>query len=223
MIPLDPVRRGHARHRHPLQARRQPAARQPPAEPQLQYEDRRRASATLGSSSPAGSTVTTPTSGSSTTSSSPARTAATAYEGRVEATPRDLSDRHSIGVTLAGWMAHAKDRKFAMPFVDRPTGTVGQVPVERRAASPRRASAPATSASRRTAAAHRRAAQPGARRADRRRNVVRGAAGTTIAGVAYRGTSTSLPAGYVAGTAATPASGARPSASRSSPRTATTG
>jgi hypothetical protein len=41
-----------------------------------------------------------------------------AYEGRVEAMPRELSDTHSIGVTLAGWMAHAKDRKFAEIYRD---------------------------------------------------------------------------------------------------------
>jgi hypothetical protein len=44
-----------------------------------------------------------------------------AYEGRLEAQPRDLSDTHSIGVTLAGWMAHAKDRRFTEIYVDRRT------------------------------------------------------------------------------------------------------
>ena len=42
----------------------------------------------------------------------------TAYEGRIAAMPRELGDAHSIGVTLAGWMAHAKDRKFAEIYVD---------------------------------------------------------------------------------------------------------
>jgi hypothetical protein len=42
-----------------------------------------------------------------------------AYEGRLAAMPRDLSDSHSIGVTLAGWMSHAKDRKFSEIYIDR--------------------------------------------------------------------------------------------------------
>lgn len=54
-----------------------------------------------------------------------------AYQGRIAAMPRDLADRHSVGVTLAGWMAHAKDRKFAMPIVDRDAGQWGAPPVER--------------------------------------------------------------------------------------------
>ena len=41
-----------------------------------------------------------------------------AYEGRNSAMPRELADTHTIGVTLAGWMASAKDRKFAEIFVD---------------------------------------------------------------------------------------------------------
>jgi hypothetical protein len=45
------------------------------------------------------------------TSRSPARTGRR-VRGPHRAMPRDLGDRHSIGVTLAGWMAHAKDRKF---------------------------------------------------------------------------------------------------------------
>lgn len=42
-----------------------------------------------------------------------------AYEGRLSAQPRELSDQHSVGVTLTGWMAHAKDRKFTEVYVDR--------------------------------------------------------------------------------------------------------
>jgi hypothetical protein len=42
-----------------------------------------------------------------------------AYEGRNSAMPRDLGDTHSISVTLAGWMAHAKDKKFQEIYVDR--------------------------------------------------------------------------------------------------------
>jgi len=42
-----------------------------------------------------------------------------AYEGRISAMPRELSTVHSIGVTLTGWMAHARDRKFTEVYVDR--------------------------------------------------------------------------------------------------------
>ena len=42
-----------------------------------------------------------------------------AYEGRNSAMPRELSDTASIGVTLAGWMAHASERKFTEIYVDR--------------------------------------------------------------------------------------------------------
>jgi len=42
-----------------------------------------------------------------------------AYEGRVSALPRDLGDSHSVNVTLTGFMAHAKDRKFSEIYVDR--------------------------------------------------------------------------------------------------------
>lgn len=48
---------------------------------------------------------------------------AVAYEGRLAAMPRELSDSHSIGVTLAGWMAHAKDRKFREVYIDRDRGS----------------------------------------------------------------------------------------------------
>jgi hypothetical protein len=56
------------------------------------------------------------------------------YEGYVAAMPRELSDRHVIGVTLTGWMAHAKDRMFQEIYVDRDIGQWGEMPIERRAA-----------------------------------------------------------------------------------------
>jgi hypothetical protein len=52
------------------------------------------------------------------------------YEGYVAAMPRELSDRHVIGVTLTGWMAHAKDRMFQEIYVDRDTGQWGDMPLE---------------------------------------------------------------------------------------------
>lgn len=55
-----------------------------------------------------------------------------AWEGRASAFPRELSDAHSIGVTLTGWMAHTKDRKFTEIFVDRDLGSWGSMSVERR-------------------------------------------------------------------------------------------
>jgi hypothetical protein len=42
-----------------------------------------------------------------------------AYEGRVEAMPRDLSDSHSIGVTCAGGMVTAARNTFTEVYVDR--------------------------------------------------------------------------------------------------------
>jgi hypothetical protein len=43
-----------------------------------------------------------------------------AYEGRVQALPRDLTaEGSSVGVTLAGWMAHTTDQKFTEVYVDR--------------------------------------------------------------------------------------------------------
>lgn len=44
---------------------------------------------------------------------------ATAYEGRVGATPRTYDTSHSLGVQFAGWMAHAKDRTFREIYIDR--------------------------------------------------------------------------------------------------------
>jgi hypothetical protein len=42
-----------------------------------------------------------------------------AFEGRISALPRAIADSHSIGVTLTGWVAHLKDRKFTEIYVDR--------------------------------------------------------------------------------------------------------
>jgi hypothetical protein len=56
------------------------------------------------------------------------------YEGYVAAMPRELSDRHVIGVTLTGWMAHAKDRQFQELYVDRDIGQWGDMPIERKTA-----------------------------------------------------------------------------------------
>lgn len=43
----------------------------------------------------------------------------TAYEGRVQGMPRSISSTHDVAVNTAGWMAHAKDRKFREIYVDR--------------------------------------------------------------------------------------------------------
>jgi hypothetical protein len=58
-----------------------------------------------------------------------------AYEGFVAAQPRSLSDTHSIGVTLAGWMASAKFRTFQEIYVDRDASQWGDMPIERKAAN----------------------------------------------------------------------------------------
>jgi hypothetical protein len=55
----------------------------------------------------------------------------TAYEGRLSANPRELTDHHAINVTLTGWMAHAKDRKFREVYVDRAFSSWGP-PARRR-------------------------------------------------------------------------------------------
>lgn len=57
----------------------------------------------------------------------------TAFEGRISALPRELSDKHSIGVTLTGWMSHAKDRKFSEVYVDRDMNAWQQMSAQRRA------------------------------------------------------------------------------------------
>lgn len=56
-----------------------------------------------------------------------------AWEGRNAEMPRDLSDKSSIGVTLAGWMSHAKDRPFTEVFVDRDASAWQRPSVGRRA------------------------------------------------------------------------------------------
>jgi hypothetical protein len=55
-----------------------------------------------------------------------------AYEGRVSALPRELQDAHAINVMMAGWIAHAKDRKFTDILVDRDLGQWGEVSRQRR-------------------------------------------------------------------------------------------
>lgn len=55
-----------------------------------------------------------------------------AYEGRMSAMPRELTDAHSIGVQFAGWMSHAKDRKFSEIYVDRDLGSWGPPSSSRR-------------------------------------------------------------------------------------------
>jgi len=57
-----------------------------------------------------------------------------AYEGRMSAMPRELGDSHSISVTLTGWMAHAKDRKFSEIYVDRDLNAWGPMSNGRKAA-----------------------------------------------------------------------------------------
>lgn len=55
-----------------------------------------------------------------------------AYEGRLAAMPRELSDTHAVNLTMAGWMAHAKDRKFTEIYVDRDLGSWGEWSLARR-------------------------------------------------------------------------------------------
>ena len=54
-----------------------------------------------------------------------------AYEGRLGAMPRSLDTEHRISVQLAGWMAHAKDRKFTEVYVDRDLSQWRQMPLAR--------------------------------------------------------------------------------------------
>jgi hypothetical protein len=58
----------------------------------------------------------------------------TVYEGRIAAMPRELGDSHSINVTFAGHMAHARDRPFTEVYVDRDPAAWGDVSLARRAA-----------------------------------------------------------------------------------------
>jgi hypothetical protein len=55
------------------------------------------------------------------------------YEGRIAAMPRELGDSHSIGLTFAGHMAHARDRPFTEVYVDRDLSAWGAPGVGRRA------------------------------------------------------------------------------------------
>lgn len=55
-----------------------------------------------------------------------------AYEGRNSEMPRELSDSSSIGVSLAGWMTHASDRKFTEIYVDRDLSSWTEIPLARR-------------------------------------------------------------------------------------------
>jgi hypothetical protein len=57
------------------------------------------------------------------------------FEGFISAMPRELSDRHSIGVTLTGWMAHAKDVKFREVYVGRGQDGWGGMSLARKAAA----------------------------------------------------------------------------------------
>jgi hypothetical protein len=56
------------------------------------------------------------------------------YEGRISALPRSLQDTHTITVTCAGHMAHAKDRRFQQVYVDRDLSNLEAIPLARRAA-----------------------------------------------------------------------------------------
>jgi hypothetical protein len=56
-----------------------------------------------------------------------------AYEGRIGSTPRSTGGGHSIAVQTAGWMAHAKDRKFREVYVDREMRQWHEPPLNRRA------------------------------------------------------------------------------------------
>lgn len=57
-----------------------------------------------------------------------------AYEGRISAMPRELGDTHSVGVQLAGYMAHARDQPFREVFVDRDMSAWGPPSLKRKAA-----------------------------------------------------------------------------------------
>lgn len=56
-----------------------------------------------------------------------------AYEGRNAAIPADIGDTKRIGVTTAGWMSHARDRKFRGLYVNRSFDGWGPVSAQRRA------------------------------------------------------------------------------------------
>lgn len=120
------------------------------------------------------------------------------YEGFISAMPRELGDRHSIGVTVTGWMAHAKDRKFAMPFVDRDIGRWQQMPIEARAGF-LAAGFTLGDFSYTAAQGGMTAALPNQALGSLTLHQSWYAAppGTTIGGIGYRGKTTTLPAGWV--------------------------
>lgn len=56
----------------------------------------------------------------------------TAWEGRIGSNPRTVAAQHSISLQCAGWMAHAKDRKFTELYVDRDLSHWGDISNGRR-------------------------------------------------------------------------------------------
>jgi hypothetical protein len=56
-----------------------------------------------------------------------------AYEGMIVATPRSVTDQHSIGVTLAGWVKSMSLRPFTAIYVDREQGAWTPMTARRRA------------------------------------------------------------------------------------------
>jgi hypothetical protein len=72
----------------------------------------------------------------------------TAYEGFVQALPRSMDETtHTLGVTTAGWMAHASDRPFTEIFVDRDVSAWTDISATRQAtntAAGRKVFSPAT-------------------------------------------------------------------------------
>lgn len=57
-----------------------------------------------------------------------------AYEGRIGANPRSISDVHSMDIVTAGWMTHTRDKKAQIIFVDRNVGNWIPASVRRRKA-----------------------------------------------------------------------------------------
>jgi len=56
----------------------------------------------------------------------------TVWDGRIGNMPRSADTNHTISLQCAGWMAHARDKKFVMPFVDRDVSRWTDVPQERK-------------------------------------------------------------------------------------------
>jgi hypothetical protein len=75
---------------------------------------------------------------SATRSRSPRRTGPSSSRGSLARCRASSADRHSIGVTLTGWMAHAKDRKFREVYVDRGRDGWGGMSLARKARCHRR-------------------------------------------------------------------------------------